>query len=201
MGGSFFPFIVADPDVCSEICTLERVIEAAETCEDPQGQESAKMEAKINALDFIHEMGWLLHRSSLRIRLRHVDGLGECFPFERFKFLLEFSMDHDWPAVLKKLLDLLFNGVVDSGSSPSAEKALLEMGLLHHAVRKNSRSLVQSLLRYTPENSVFFFRPDAVGPGGLTPLHVTASSRGFEDVLDALLEDPGMVIGFSITSY
>ncbi|KAL8167432.1 hypothetical protein V2J09_008931 [Rumex salicifolius] len=200
VSGSFFPFIVADPDVCSEICTLERIIESAESCEEEsEGQESANIELRIKAVEFIQEMGWLLHRSSSNIRLHHVEGFGECFPFERFKWLLDFSMDHAWPAVLKKLLDLLLNGVVDSGAYPCAENALLEMGLLHEAVRKNSRCLVESLLSYVPQKQSeyglvgsYFFRPDVVGPAGLTPLHIAASSSGSEGVLDALLEDPTM---------
>lgn len=37
------------------------------------------------------------------------------------------------------------------------------------------------------------FRPDAVGPAGLTPLHIAAGTDGSEDVLDALTGDSGEV--------
>ncbi|GAB4825634.1 hypothetical protein Ancab_008508 [Ancistrocladus abbreviatus] len=212
LSGSFFPFIVAEPDVCSEICTLERVIEMAEIPDDNQGR-SEKIEARNQALDFLHEIGWLLHRSSLRDRSYNVESMLHLFPFGRFKCLLDFSMDHAWCAVVKKLLDILLNGTVDTGGHPSAEDALLDMGLLHHAVRRNSRPMVESLLRYVPEKVLhkisseqqqqnqgsqvlfrgFLFRPDAVGLGSLTPLHIVASMDGAEHVLEALIEDPGMV--------
>ncbi|GMH08719.1 hypothetical protein Nepgr_010559 [Nepenthes gracilis] len=212
LSGSFFPFIVAEPDVCSEICTLERVIDVEETADDIQGGYE-KIEERNQALDFLHEMGWLLHRNRRRFRPSDTDCLLELFPFERIKCLLDFSMDRDWCAVVVKLLDILFNGTVDAGGHPSVEHALSGMDLLHRAVRRNCRPMVESLLRYVPERIVhkldclqaqqnqenqglskgFLFRPDTVGPGGLTPLHIAASRDGFENVLDALMEDPGMV--------
>jgi hypothetical protein len=85
------------------------------------------------------------------------------------------------------------------------------MGLLHRAVRRNSRSLVELLLRYVPEkfgskdtalvggsHESILFRPDVTGPAGLTPLHIAAGKDGSEDVLDTLTEDPGMVTPFLI---
>ncbi|XP_028110698.1 squamosa promoter-binding-like protein 1 isoform X1 [Camellia sinensis] len=205
---SFFPFIVTEQDVCSEICTLESAIEVAEIADDIHA-ESEMVEARNNALDFIHEMGWLLHRSQLKFRLGSMDPNLDLFPFERFRWLMEFSMEHDWCAVVKKLLGIVFNGTVDAGGHSSIELALLDMGLLHRAVRRNCRSMVEVLLRYIPTDVVdkpvseqqqhvnrgsnFLFRPDAIGPGGLTPLHIAASSDGSESVLDALTDDPGSV--------
>jgi hypothetical protein len=43
------------------------------------------------------------------------------------------------------------------------------------------------------EDNSFLFKPDGVGPLGLTPLHVAASIDGCEQVLDALTDDPGKV--------
>ncbi|KAF8392681.1 hypothetical protein HHK36_023030 [Tetracentron sinense] len=207
LGSGFFPFIVAEQDVCSEICMLESAIEVVETDDDIQGR-TGKMEAKNQALDFIHEMGWLLHRSHLKSRLDHMDpNLGNFhFHFKRFRWLMEFSMDHDWCAVVKKLLEILLEGNVDTGEYPSVELALSEMGLLHRAVRRNCRHLVEFLLRYVPDKSGseqkqqvdrsygnFLFKPDAVGPAGLTPLHIAAGRDGSENVLDALTDDPGLV--------
>ncbi|GMP76125.1 hypothetical protein CsSME_00032935 [Camellia sinensis var. sinensis] len=205
---SFFPFIVTEQDVCSEICTLESAIEVAEIADDIHA-ESEMVEARNNALDFIHEMGWLLHRSQLKFRLGSMDPNLDLFPFKRFRWLMEFSMEHDWCAVVKKLLGIVFNGTVDAGGHSSIELALLDMGLLHRAVRRNCRSMVEVLLRYIPTEVVdkpvseqqqhvnrgsnFLFRPDAIGPGGLTPLHIAASSDGSESVLDALTDDPGSV--------
>ncbi|XP_065859846.1 squamosa promoter-binding-like protein 1 isoform X2 [Euphorbia lathyris] len=201
---SFFPFIVAEEDVCSEICMLEDALEFTETDADVGG--TSKMEAKNQAMDFIHEIGWLLHRSQLKFRLGNLDPCTDLFPFIRFKWLMEFSMDHEWCAVVKKLLNMLLNGAVGIEEHSSLNLAVAEMCLLHRAVRKNSRSLVELLLIYVPEKSEienklltggshenFLFRPDVAGPAGLTPLHIAAGKDGSEDVLDALTNDPGMV--------
>ncbi|XP_043708817.1 squamosa promoter-binding-like protein 1 [Telopea speciosissima] len=208
LSGSFFPFIVAEQDVCSEIRMLENVIEVAETGNNVKG--TIEMEAKNQAMDFIHEMGWLLHRSHLRSRLGQMYPNLAIFPFKRFRWIMEFSMDHSWCAVVKRLLDILFDGSVDAGEYPSVELALSEMGLLHRAVRKNRRPMVELLLRYIPGEVLdragsgqkqqvdrgsdnFLFRPDVVGPAGLTPLHIAASRDGCESILDALTDDPGLV--------
>ncbi|KAE8723234.1 Squamosa promoter-binding-like protein 12 [Hibiscus syriacus] len=208
LNSSFFPFIVAEDDVCSEIRMLENVLEITDA--DADIGRTGKMEAKNQAMDFIHEVGWLLHRNQLKSRLGHLDPNPELFPLRRFKWLMEFSMDHEWCAVVKKLLNILLDGTVSSGEHPSLNLALTEMGLLHRAVRKNCRSLVELLLRFVPEKASdrlvfenetvadgvqesFLFRPDAIGPGGLTPLHIAAGKDGSEDLLDALIDDPGKV--------
>ncbi|KAE9611879.1 hypothetical protein Lal_00048928 [Lupinus albus] len=208
LSSSFFPFIVVEEDVCSEICLLEPLLELSET--DPDTDGTGKFEAKSQAMDFIHEMGWLLHRNQLTSRMIHLKSSAELFPLKRFKWLIEFSMDHDWCAVVKKLLNLLLDGTVNSGDYPSLYLALSEMALLHRAVRRNSKQLVELLLRYVPENvsdqvgtkdkelvdgenKSFLFRPDVAGPAGLTPLHIAAGKDGSEDVLDALTNDPCMV--------
>lgn len=209
---SFFPFIVAEQEVCSEICVLEDAIEVAETTDDKH-REAERLETKNQALDFIHEMGWLLQRSRVKFRLGHLDPNLDLFPFKRFKWLMEFSMDHDWCAVVKKLLAILFDGTVDAGEHSSIELALLDMGLLHRAVRRNCRPMVELLLGYVPDKqldgprseqgqlvnaSYNIFKPDVIGPAGLTPLHVAASSVGSENVLDALTDDPGSVPSLSL---
>ncbi|MBA0862258.1 hypothetical protein Goshw_006396 [Gossypium schwendimanii] len=208
LNSSFFPFIVAEDDVCSEIRMLESVLETTDT--DAEIGRCGKMEAKNQAMDFIHEVGWLLHRSQLKSRLGHLDPNPELFPLRRFKWLMEFSMDHEWCAVVKKLLNILLDGIVSSGEHPSLNLALTEMGLLHRAVRKNCRPLVELLLRFVPEKTSdrlgfenetvadgvhrsYLFRPDVIGPAGLTPLHIAAGKDGSEDLLDALTDDPGKV--------
>ncbi|XP_061361206.1 squamosa promoter-binding-like protein 1 [Gastrolobium bilobum] len=203
-----FPFIVAEQEICSEICRLENVIEAAETTDDVQIK-TKLMEEKTRALYCIQEMGWLLHRNHMKARLGPMAPVQDGFQFNRFTWLVGFSMDHDWCAVIKKLLDVIFAGVVDTGEYTSVELALLDMGLLHKAVKRNCRPMVELLLKFVPVKASdggdseekqankspdrFLFRPDAVGPAGLTPLHVAASMNGSENVLDALTEDPGMV--------
>ncbi|XP_050218750.1 squamosa promoter-binding-like protein 1 [Mercurialis annua] len=198
---SFFPFIVAEKEVCLEICMLEEAIEVPETADD-RHENAERIEAKNRALDFVHEMGWLLHRTGLKSKPSHMDHNLNLFPLKRYTWLIEFSMDHDWCAVVKKLLAILFDGNVDAGDYTSIELALLDMCLLHRAVQRNCRSMVELLLRYIPhikqdvagpEQKRHIFKPDAVGPGGLTPLHVAGSRDGSENVLDALTDDPEMV--------
>lgn len=135
----------------------------------------------------------------------------DLFPFKRFRWLVEFSIEHDWCAVVKKLLNILFYRIVDAGQYSSTEDALLDIGLLHRAVRRNSRSMVELLLRFHPDGNLtesqlskekYLFRPDLKGPGGLTPLHIAAGRDGSEHVLDALTDDPGMVcLSFLICMY
>lgn len=187
--------------MCSEIRMLESAIDADECSDTSQkGIDAAK--SRTHALDFLYEMGWLLRRSHLRSR----SDCSDVFPFIRFKWLMEFSMDHDWCSVVKKLLDVLFEGTIDAGGSSCAELALSEMGLLHKAVRRNCRPMVELLLRYAPDEAGlhhgqrvdggsknFLFRPDTLGPAGVTPLHVAASRDDSENVLDALTDDPGKV--------
>ncbi|XP_031279779.1 squamosa promoter-binding-like protein 1 [Pistacia vera] len=204
---SFFPFIVAEEDVCLEIRMLENALELTGT--DADAVRTGKLEAKNQAMDFVNEIGWLLHRNQLNSRLGHLDPNTDLFPLRRFKWLMEFAMDREWCAVVKKLLNILLDGTVGSGEHPSLNLALSELGLLHRAVRKNCRPLVDLLLRYVPEkvsdrlgsdynqpdgdSDGFLFRPDVTGPAGLTPLHIAAGKDGSEDVLDALTDDPGMV--------
>ncbi|KAF8401228.1 hypothetical protein HHK36_012158 [Tetracentron sinense] len=210
LSSAFFPFIVAEQDVCSEIRMLESAIEVSENDDDVQGR-TVRMESKNQALDFIHEMGWLLHRSHLNSRLGNMDPNPDVYPFKRFRWLMEFSMDHDWCAVVKKLLDILLGGTINAGEQhPSFELALSEMCLLHRAVQRNSRPVAELLLRYIPDKisdksrsehkhqigrgyENLLFRPDVIGPAGLTPLHVAAGRDGSENVLDALTDDPGLV--------
>ncbi|KAG4929460.1 hypothetical protein GLYMA_17G039600v4 [Glycine max] len=203
-----FPFIVAEQEVCSEICKLENVIEAAETTDDIQIKKQ-QMEEMTRALDFLQEMGWLLHRSHVKVKLGPMAPFRDLFQFNRFAWLVDFSMDHGWCAVMNKLLDIIFEGGVDAGEHASIELALLNMGLLHTAVKRNCRPMVELLLRFVPVKTSdgadsevkqvdeasdrFLFRPDTVGPAGLTPLHVAASMSGLEDVLDALTDDPRML--------
>lgn len=200
LSSSFFPYIVAEKDVCSEICSLESLIEVADAAANTDNK---ALEIRNGALDFIHEMGWLLHRSHLKLRLGESSDV-DPFPFERLRWLIEFSIDHDWCAVVKKLLTSLFDGIVELGQQNSNVQALLDIGLVHRAVRRNCRSMVEFLLSYRPngasdetggEHKVveYLFRPDAMGPGGLTPLHIAASLDSCENVLDALTEDPRSV--------
>ncbi|KAL4203027.1 hypothetical protein AMTRI_Chr02g266470 [Amborella trichopoda] len=199
----FFPFVVAEQDVCSEIRTLESTIELSEF-DDPK-MRANQVQTKNQVMEFLNEMGWLLRRNQL-MSLSNGSDIYD-FPLARFKWLLEFSMERDWCAVVKKLLDVVFEGKFELGERSSVELMLCEVGPLHRAVRRNCRSMVDFLLRYVPtkiseetvamrrelEGKPFLFRPDMIGLAGVTPLHIAASMEGAEGVLDALTDDPGQV--------
>ncbi|KAL5065081.1 hypothetical protein RYX36_026818 [Vicia faba] len=44
---------------------------------------------------------------NLFLRMVHLNSDVDLFPLKRFTWLMEFSMDHDWRAVVKKLLNIL----------------------------------------------------------------------------------------------
>ena len=188
MRSSTFPFIVAEEAVSAEIRTLESIVNT-----HFEAQSSGSGSRK-RALDFLYEMGWFLRKAHLRSN-------SVFYPLAQFKFLVDFSVDQNWLAVVKNLLDVLFSGAVAvECSSSSFELILSELSLLHSAVQKNRRSMVELLLTYVPGGEStcqhrlgFMFRPDTEGPLGVTPLHIAASRDDAEDVLDALTSDPGQV--------
>lgn len=194
LSSCFFPFIVAEDDVCSEIRSLENVID--DTSYDGKFQKIMNVAtSRTQALDFLNEIGWLFRRSHLGLTSK-VKSSPSCFSLTRFKGLIAFAMDQEWCAVVRKLLDLLFQGIVELGEHSPDELALSEC-MLHNAVRKNCKPLVELLLRYRTDTAAkegrgsYLFRPDVSGPSNITPLHIAASMSGTESVVDALLNDPG----------
>jgi hypothetical protein len=133
----------------------------------------------------------------------------------RMKQLLVFSVERDWCSVVQNLLDMPFeNAEADSFFSKLSYVMQDKMSLLHHAVRRKCRPMVELLLAYVPSSLTKgtdsglenfqrimqfklqwgnLIRPDMAGPAGLTPLHIAASMQGAEDVVDALTSDPCQV--------
>lgn len=194
--GNNFPVIVADSAICRELLTLE---------DDFEGFREGKVtnrHSKLHSRDdvvfgiqedivtFLNELGWLFQRNSY-----FKDGpfSPKCSP-ARFKFLLIFSVERDWNSLLQKVLDILFRMYGEEEESvPEAFNILSEINLLHRAVKRNCRKAVDMLLCYIPSSSNyrnFAFRPDVIGPGGLTPLHLAASMQNADDIIDALTNDP-----------
>ncbi|KAI4388532.1 hypothetical protein MLD38_000852 [Melastoma candidum] len=110
--------------------------------------------------------------------------------------LREVAVERDYCALVKKVLDL---SVEDCfyGEIPLDEslETLSEIQLLNRAVRRQCRRMVDLLICFCVERDgdsspKYFFTPDAVGPGGITPLHVAASTAGSIDIVDALTNDP-----------
>ncbi|RZS02706.1 hypothetical protein BHM03_00032788 [Ensete ventricosum] len=195
----FFPFIVAEEDVCSEIRILENAINVA-SCVGQLQERTDAANARNQALDFINELGWLLRRNHMRSASEETKLSQNTFTMRRFRRLMSFAMSREWSAVVKKLLDILFSGTVNADRQSPTELALSE-NLLHSAVQMNSRPMVELLLRYVPVKASketdldhFLFRPDMLGPLGITPLHIAASSNGAESILDALTDDPELVL-------
>ncbi|XP_020087499.1 squamosa promoter-binding-like protein 1 [Ananas comosus] len=190
-----FPFIVAEDNICSEIRALENEINVAsydKLFEEGMGSINTQHEA----VKFLHEMGWLLRRSHMQSKSQQIEFHTEVFTPTRFRWLVSFAVNREWCAVVKKLLDVMFHGSIDLDDQTPSEFALGE-DLLHTAVRKKSKPLVELLLRYRTEAALkektppgFLFRPDMMGPSNITPLHVAATISEAEGVLDALTNDP-----------
>ncbi|XP_066352910.1 squamosa promoter-binding-like protein 6 [Miscanthus floridulus] len=189
----FFPFIIAEKDVCSEVSELESIFESS-------SNEHANVNdnARDQALEFLNELGWLLHRANRMSKEDETDTSLAAFNMWRFRNLGVFAMEREWCAVIKMLLDFLFIGLVDVGSR-SPEEVVLSENLLHAAVRRKSVNMVRFLLRYKPNKNskgtaqTYLFRPDALGPSTITPLHIAAATSDAEDVLDVLTDDPGLI--------
>lgn len=190
LSSGFFPFIVAEEGICAEIQMLENSINVAssEVLSDEKMEE-----ARTLGMNFLHEMGWLLRRSRLRSSPESENRCLETFSLLRFRWILRFAIDHDWSAIVKKFLDILFEGNIESDGLSPAEVALSEY-LLHYAVQRNSYLTVKLLLRYKVSDGGGLdnlFRPDMPGPSGITPLHVAATSGSAESMLNILADDPG----------
>eukprot|EP00249_Psilotum_nudum_P023892 c29019_g2_i1 orf=1012-4446(+) len=202
--GDFVPIIIAEKEICDEICTLESEIESSLSHSSlPQHNEvTSQVRVKSEIRSFLHELGWLLHWNHLQMSCLEPKILATTqFSFVRFKCLVVYAVERDWCAVLKKLLDFFFTAKL------GAINSVLEIGLLHKATQRKCRPIVDMLLAYsvslygqtestdncTASGSKFIFRPDICGPGALTPLHVAASVQDAEELVDALTNDPAQV--------
>ena len=174
--GNSFPLIVADSAICQEISHLEPEIEAGNGSRD-------------DALHFLNELGWLFQR------YRPSSAVSVDFSTARLKHLFVFAVERDLTSTLTKLLDFL------AEKREAAEQSLdmlLEIQLLHRAVKRKCRKMVDVLVHYSVKDEVnasrfFPFTPDAHGRGRFTPLHLAASMQEAEDTIDALTNDPQQV--------
>ncbi|KAH9302679.1 hypothetical protein KI387_014262 [Taxus chinensis] len=202
--GNSFPVIVADPAICRELQSLESEIED-EILEDKScsleienlqehSQKYSKVKAREEAINFLNDLGWLFQRSSRQQAETNFASkfvLGE-FSSDRLKSLFVYAVERDWCALVKKLLDIVFEmGAVQEESS----NVLLETNPLHRAVKRNCKEMVELLINYAISSSSFaskrfIFSPKLTGPGDLTPLHLAASMQNCEVLVDALTSDP-----------
>ncbi|XP_024370445.1 squamosa promoter-binding-like protein 1 isoform X1 [Physcomitrium patens] len=219
------PLIIADRWVCSELCTLEEEVEViasrttqAALLEGLQPVEVigcsqvARLVMEEDVASFLYELGWYFGGGISR----QMDDTAELnvVSATRLKCLLIFSVERSWCAVVRKLLDVTLEGQnIDTSIARLSKILRNDVSLLHRAVRRKSRNMVELLLAYVPSsistetiknagdteksgNSMQFnsqwstlFRPDISGPAGLTPLHVAASMEDGEDIVDALTND------------
>ncbi|KAG2544740.1 hypothetical protein PVAP13_9KG378097 [Panicum virgatum] len=106
----FFPFIIAEKDVCSEVSELESIFESS-------SDEYAVVDdnARDQALEFLNELGWLLHRANRMSKQAETDTPLAAFNMWRFRKLGIFAMEREWCAVVEMLLNFLFIGHVVLG--------------------------------------------------------------------------------------
>ncbi|CAM6020726.1 unnamed protein product [Sphagnum balticum] len=222
-GGDWKPVIIADGPVCAEICTLEDEIAVAASLAGAAAQrqgfqssdvldctETMRLVAEEEVTCFLHELGWFFQRSCFQ-DLKDPPVV-DLISSRRLRLLLVFSVERNWCAVVQKLLDILFEvNNLEAAFTKLSDVLHEEVSLLHRAVQRKCRPMVELLLGYVPsslaranesEFSLFqrklqfkshwasIFRPDVNGPAGLTPLHIAANMQDSEEVVDALTSDP-----------
>ncbi|KAJ6833085.1 squamosa promoter-binding-like protein 15 isoform X2 [Iris pallida] len=194
--GNSFPIIIADSAICQELRALDIELEEAGTRDsisENQIQDNRQLSSREDVLHFLNELGWLFQRKSSPTPY-FVD-----FSSLRFKFLFTFSVERDWPCLIRVLLDMLTERSLKSDAlAQESLEMLLEIQLLHRAVKRKCRKMVDFLLNYfvirgekaDRASKMYLFPPNSIGPGGLTPLHLAASAQDSEDMIDALTNDP-----------
>lgn len=198
--GNALPVIVADREICAELRTLERELDQASDRQssdmDGFSSDETRKNREAEATDFLHELGWVFQSTAMGLSPMddaNVDRHIRDMEVYRFKKLLTYGVVHDWCAVVRKLLDLLFG--IGTDRLEEVLGMLSEVNLVHKAVKRKSKAMVQLLMYYVPDrygarSMKNIFTPTMRGPAGFTPLHVAACTSGAEDVLDALTNDP-----------
>eukprot|EP00249_Psilotum_nudum_P000622 c12698_g1_i1 orf=2-1666(+) len=201
--GDFMPLIVADKEICTEICTLEHEIDLSRTC-PPSKPGAIQTRIEMEVRSFLNELGWIFHWNHMHKSCFLPEILStNQISLVRFKYIMVYTVERGWCALSRKLLDIYFKTKIGSVDD------VLEFGLLHIAVWQKCRPMVNMLLAYevslhdqtffemlgdrdsstcTSLNKFIFF-PAMVGPSGLTPLHVAASIEDAEELIDTLTND------------
>lgn len=157
--------------------------------------DSGRPISREDVLHFLNELGWVLQRK----RNMSMFEVPE-YKLHRFKFLFIFSVEHDFCALVKTLLDILLEICLGRDElSRESLQMLLEIHLLNRAVKRRSRKMVDLLLNYfvpTDSGKTYIFLPNLVGPGGITPLHLAACMSDSNFMVDTLTSDPLEVCNF-----
>ncbi|KAF3524885.1 hypothetical protein F2Q69_00051733 [Brassica cretica] len=157
-----FPLIIANATICKELNRLEDEFH-------PSSREEV--------LCFLNELGWLFQK-----KCRSESD----FSLSRFKFLLVSSVERDYSSLARALLDMMVQR--DGVMSKESLDMLAESQLLSRAVKRKNTKMAETLIHYSAKR--FIFLPSVKGPGGITPLHLAASTSGSEDMIDVLTNDP-----------
>ncbi|KAH0920269.1 hypothetical protein HID58_027929 [Brassica napus] len=155
-----FPLIIANATICKELNRLE---------DCPSSREEV--------LCFLNELGWLFQK-----KCRSESD----FSLPRFKFLLVCSVERDYSSLVRTILDMMVER--DGLMSKESLDMLAEIQLLSRAVKRKNTKMAETLIHYSAKR--FIFLPSVKGPGGITPLHLAASTSGSEDMIDVLTNDP-----------
>lgn len=189
--GNSFPVIIADATICRDLRVLESDFDGDGTT-DAVSEDQVGPRSREEVLHFLNELGWLFQRKNLPSKSFLTN-----FSSKRFSFLLIFSVERDWAAVVKTVLDMLVEKSLARDNSLVQEslEMLLEIQLLSRAVKRKCRRMVDLLLQYsvkgsTSDSKIYLFPPNSAGPGGITPLHLAASVQDSEDMVNALTDDP-----------
>ncbi|XP_021283617.1 squamosa promoter-binding-like protein 14 [Herrania umbratica] len=193
--GNSFPIIIADATICKELRLLESEFDIEAKASDIISEEHAydgrRPTSREEVLHFLNELGWLFQRRSTCPLFKSSDYL-----LCRFKFLLIFSVERDYCALVKVLLDILVeSNLYMDGLSRESVEMLSEIQLLSRAVKRRCRKMADLLIHYSissidESSKKYIFLPNLEGAGGITPLHLAACTSGSDDMVDVLTDDP-----------
>lgn len=197
--GNCFPVIIADASICKELRPLESEFDEEEKICDAISEEHeyhfGRPKSRDEALHFLNELGWLFQRE----RLSSVHEVPE-YTLDRFKFVLTFSVERNCCMIVKTLLDMLVDKHLEGERLSTGSMEMLKtIQLLNRAVKRKYISMVDLLVHYSipsknDTSKKYVFPPNLEGPGGITPLHLAASTLDSEGVIDSLTNDPQEVI-------
>ncbi|CAK9183441.1 unnamed protein product [Ilex paraguariensis] len=192
--GTSFPVIIADAPICQELRLLESEIEGGkirQAISEDYAHDFGMPRSREEVLHFLNELGWLFQRKGIPSVPEDPD-----YKLSRFKFLLVFSVERDFCALVKTLVDILIKrNFGRHGLSKESLEMLSEIHLLNRAVKRRCRNMVDLLVQYSvlgtnDTSKNYIFQPNLVGPGGVTPLHLAACTSNSDDMVDALTSDP-----------
>ncbi|XP_042013762.1 squamosa promoter-binding-like protein 14 [Salvia splendens] len=189
--GTTFPVIIADKTICYELRLLEPHINGSAEVGGDHLESTERSWSREEVVRFLDELGWLFQRKRNSTLYEIPD-----YRLNRFKFLLIFTVEHDFCALVKTLLDILLElNLGRKGLVMESMTMLWEIHPLNRAVRRRCRRMIDLLIHYSvidPDDASekYIFTPNLAGPGGLTPLHLAASATSSEDLIDALISDP-----------